>query len=86
MPPAAEQEVAIPAPSAIDEAKVVEPSSPIRADYSNRETQEVGKGKGKSNPSYDKGLGQSRLRPVELKYEEDVKGTPTISRPRRRKG
>ena len=38
MPPAAEQEVAILAPSAIDEAKVVEPSSPIRADYSDRET------------------------------------------------
>ena len=86
MPPAAEQEVAIPAPSAIDEAKVVEPSSPIRADYSDRETQEVGKGKGKSNPSHDKGLGQSRLRPAELEHGEDAEGTPTMSRPRRRKG
>ena len=86
IPPAAEQEVAIPAPSAIDEAKVVEPSSPIRADYSDRETQEVGKEKGKSNPSHDKGLGQSRLRPAELEHGKDAEGTPTMSRPRRRKG
>ena len=86
MPPATEQEVVIPASSAIDEAKVVKPSSLIRANYSDRETQEVGKGKGKSNPSHNKGLGQSRLRPAELKHGEDVEGTPTMSRPRRRKG
>ena len=85
MPPATKQKVAIPAPSAIDEVKVIKPSSPIRADYSNRETQKVGKGKGKSNPSHNKGLEQSRLRPTELEYGEDAEGTPTISRPRRRK-
>ena len=79
MPPTTEQEVAIPALSAIDEAKIVEPSSPIRADYSDWETQEVGKGKSKSNPSYDKGLGQSRLRPTELEHREDAEGTPTMS-------